>query len=822
MHKAFFFLFFFLVPFFTLAQQVSLSPAGSAKISGSVLDATTKQAVDFATVAIFVAGNKTPLSGQTTDAAGQFKFENLAEGDYTLQIDFLGYERLTVAAHIQAAGQTRSLGKLLLNSAQHKLAEVTVTASAATVVNKIDKLVYSPANDLTSQGGVALDVLKKVPQVTVDIDGNVELQGNANIRFLINGKPSSIFGASLADALQSIPASQIKSIEVMTVPGAKYDAQGTGGVINIVLKDNKVEGINGSINLSAGTRLENGAFNLNARKGRLSANLFFSGNVQLNSISKIAINRNSTNIARDTLSSLMQDGHYAFVRGGYEGGLNLVYAITPKDELTGSLGIDQFSNQNTGFTAQEQNFIIRGTNGAKILSDRLSESKFHNNSMDMSLGYKKTFKKEDEELDFLYSSYTGRDLNSSRQQQLFTQPMTLQTGTRTVNPGNDRETDVSLDYTLPVSKSFTLETGAKVVLEKISNAVRTDTLLSDGGYGANAGQSNGFSYNRKIFAGYGAATVSLFHKFLDLKSGLRYEYTVTDANFAGPKVRPGSVYAPTLVLSHKLNAQELIKLSYTYRIERPGYNDLNPFYNISDPHNVTTGNPELRPEIGHNYELGFNKTFEKGSSVYVAAIYRHNTNDIQQFTYVYPSKVFNGVTYTNVSLTERYNLGSEISAGVNVYGSVQVTQAINLRSNMFFVDRISSNPGSPQVSGPAYRINLNGSYNFDHDLAAEFFINYRSSQRTIQGRNGAFAFYNVAVRKQFMHKKASIGLTAANPFNEYVQTRPYTYGPGFTQTTTRKLPFRSFGISFSYKFGKLEFKGGKDKDEVSPPAPAEN
>src|SRR6201999_1914315 len=150
-----------------------------------------------------------------------------------------------------------SLNTILLSPLEHALQAVTVTASAPVVENKIDKIVYNAANDITSQGGLALDVLKKVPQVNVDIDGNVELQGNSNIRFLINGKPSSIFGSNLSEALQAIPASQIKSIEVITSPGAKYDASGTGGIINIILKNSNVEGVNGNVNLSAGTRLGN-------------------------------------------------------------------------------------------------------------------------------------------------------------------------------------------------------------------------------------------------------------------------------------------------------------------------------------------------------------------------------------------------------------------------------------------------------------------------------------------------------------------------------------------------------------------------------------
>ncbi len=161
------------------------------------------------------------------------------------------------------------------------LQSVTVVGDKPVVENRIDKIVYNVTNDITSIGGAAIDVLKKVPQVTVDIDGNVELQGNSNIRFLINGKPSSVFGNSLADALASIPASQIKSIEAITNPGAKYDSQGTGGIINIILFDNNMQGVNGNINLTAGSRLESGSMNLNLRHNSFGVNAFFSGNASL-------------------------------------------------------------------------------------------------------------------------------------------------------------------------------------------------------------------------------------------------------------------------------------------------------------------------------------------------------------------------------------------------------------------------------------------------------------------------------------------------------------------------------------------------------------
>lgn len=795
----------------------------NGKITGKIIDAATKLPVEYSTISIFKTGSASPFNGTVSDAKGNFTLNQIANGEYTVKVDFIGYQRNTID-HIVISNTVHniSLNTILLSSAQNQLKNVNVIGKAPIIENKIDKLTYNAANDLTSQGGVALDILKKVPQVTVDIDGNVELQGNANIRFLINNKPSSIFGASLADALQSIPASQIKSIEVITSPGAKYDANGTGGIINIILKDSKVQGVNGNINLSAGTRLENGSINLNARKGNFGVNAYFSGNEQLNSTTVNTNDRYSTDNSLGTSTHLFQKGTSAFVRSGYQSGLSLNWSITKKDELTGAIGFNHFGNHNNGLTNQEQTTtaLISKSIFADMLTLRNSNSKFNENAVDYSLDYRKTFKKEGQELDILYTTSRSKNESYSFQQQDYLAGGYPSTGSMSNNPGKDRETNISIDYTQPFSKNFTLETGAKGVFENINNNVATDTL-SASGFIPNANQTYGFNYKRNVYSYYLSAQFSLFNDFINAKAGLRDEYTSTNSGFPGAHIPGYNILAPSAVISHKFDQTQSIKLSYTYRIERPDYGDLNPFYNISDPHNISTGNPNLRPEKGHNYELGYNKSFDGGASVYVAAFYRYNTDDIQSFTTQYDTLNVGGTKYSNVFLSQRYNIGTQTTEGLSLFGSVPVTDKFNVRSNMMFANRITSNPGNPTVSGFTYRLNLNATYQFGHDLTAEVFGNYNSSQKNIQGTRPAFAFYNLAVRKQFFNKKASLGLTAANPFNQYVDQRSTTMGANFNQTNVRQVPFRSFGISLSYKFGKLEFKNDKNKDDnnnIQPPS----
>lgn len=790
------------------------------KITGKIIDAGDKTAVDYATVSLFKQGTTAAFNGASTDDKGNFVIDHVPNGDYKLNIDFIGYQRKTID-HVIVSGGTISLGTIELASAQKQLQTVNIQAKAPTVENKIDKMVYNPANDLTSQGGVALDVLKKVPQVSVDIDGNVELQGNSNIRFLINGKPSSVFGASLTDALQAIPASQIKNIEVITSPGAKYDAEGTGGIINIVLKNSSVQGINGSVNLSAGTRFENGSLNLNAKKGNFGVNAFFSGNEQLNTATLSRINRTSTDTSGNK-TNLFQDGTSNFKRSGYQSGISFDWNITKKDELTGSFGYNHFGNNGDGPTNQLQTiYAPDGSQLSSIRSLRTSSSSFRANSKDISLSYKRTFDKKDQELDILYVSTFGNNTNRAAQMQQYFDGTTSTSGLTSYNPGTDHETDISIDYTQPFTKSFTLETGAKTVIEDISNNITTDTLLQNGNYVVNPNQTYGFNYDRKIFAYYLSGTFSLFNNFINGKLGGRYEYTTTSVDFPNTHIPDYGILVPSFVLQHKLNETESLKFSYSLRLQRPDYGDLNPFYNIGDPHNISTGNPELKPEKGHNFELGYNKSFNSGVNIYFAGFYRHNTDDIQSFVTYYSVLDVNGTKYSDVSLSQRYNIGTETTSGGNIYIEVPVTGKFNLRSNMLFGERVTNNPGFAQTSGFMYRLNLNASYDFGNNFVAEVFGNYRSSMRTIQGTQPGFGFYNIAMRKQFWNKKASIGITAANPFNKYVNQTGTTSGSNFEQTSIRQIPLQSFGISLSYKFGKLEFKK-ENKEDENQPMPADN
>src|SRR6478609_4772321 len=268
--------------FISLVFTTCLNAQTKNSISGRVIDSVSKNGVEYGAITLLTVNDNKVLNGTTTDSLGYFTLSDIEEGSYKLSFESIGYKQKTLPGiHIKKGEAAQNIGIILLSKTDNTLKDVVVTSQKKLIENRIDKLVFNAENDITSQGGVATDILKKIPQVSIDADGNVELAGNGGIRFLINGKPSTAFGSNVADVLQSIPASQIKSIEVITNPGAKYDAQGLGGIINIILKQSTARGINGNLSLTAGSRTENGSFNFNARKGNLGINAFVSGNMRL-------------------------------------------------------------------------------------------------------------------------------------------------------------------------------------------------------------------------------------------------------------------------------------------------------------------------------------------------------------------------------------------------------------------------------------------------------------------------------------------------------------------------------------------------------------
>ena len=811
--------------FVSIGCFVQAQTRGGNSIIGTVVSIESKTPLEYGTVTIFIKGEKKPLTGTTTDKAGSFNLTEIPAGTFTIVFENIGYKADTLRdVVINKKDAIIDLKNILLTPQKSTLQGVTVTATAKLIENKIDKLVFNAEKDLSSQGGVATDILKKIPQVSVDVDGNVQLSGSSGVKFLINGKPSTAFGSNIADVLQSIPASQIKSVEVITNPGAKYDAQGLGGIINIILKTNNTKGYNGNISLTAGTRNENASFNFNARKSNFGVNVFFSGNKRLRAKSSNDNYRITTD--NNIISTLHQASGSHFERQGFQSGTGFDWTFKKFNNISGNIGFDYFGFEGNGSTNQA---LQPDKNGGlpEILSLINAGNKFNVHTTDVALNYKRTFAKEDQELELSLNNSTDKNKGNSHSEQLSLPQDSLYYGTRAYNPAKTMETEFTIDYAQPLAEDIKLGFGAKAGFYNIESSTDVNSYQATSKtYQPNTSLSNNLNYKQKVYAGYAEISFPVAELF-EAKIGGRYERTEINSYYskalAQVKVPGYNTFVPSVFLSKKINDNTTIKLSYSKRIQRPDYEDLNPYVNTTDPKNLSAGNPYLKPEIGQRFELGYSRDMGKTGLLMINLFYRINDHDIQPFIVYYPSYKVGDSLYENVAVSTRQNIGRENNMGLNLFGDFHITPKLNIRSNIFLFHRHTINAIDIGFNNNSfnYRLNINANYQFTNSLLAEFFANFNAARHEVQGTYPSFTSYTFAMRKQFWKKKGSIALTASNLFSEYLTQKTVLKGPDFTVNSERKIAFRSIGINFAWKFGKLEFKKNKEENDSNLNAPAQ-
>ena len=401
--------------YITIQAQKPELATGNGQMYGVVLDAETQLPIEYATIIIYKNGNNKAINGATTNKQGQFSVKELANDVYKVNIEFIGSKTTTINnVTIDNNHLKINLNTILLQKSNSTLKEVTVTSSARLIENKIDKMVFNAEKDISAQSGVATDLLKKIPMVSVDIDGNVQLAGTSSIRFLINGKPSIAFGSNIAEVLQSIPASEIKSVEVITNPGAKYDADGLGGIINIILKQNKTKGYNGNINTSIGTRIENGSANLALRNNNFGASFYIASNSTLLSATPNSMNRTTIDAINHTTNYMQQEGSSDVKRHGTHSGLNLDWTYLKKNSFTASVNGNDYGYNASGYNNQT---LSSQLDGAALIQNTLlhniTAGSYQGTGMNYNVNYKRTFDKEDRELEIGYNNGNSNNNNQS-------------------------------------------------------------------------------------------------------------------------------------------------------------------------------------------------------------------------------------------------------------------------------------------------------------------------------------------------------------------------------------------------------------------------
>lgn len=774
------------------------APKITGKITGVLQDSSSKNVLEFATLALKRAGRDKTINGGLSESNGKFKLSNINPGKYELHISFLGYETKVIKdIKLTPEKPDMDLGKVDLVSKALELESVDIVAEKSLIENKIDKIVYNAELDVTTTGGDATEVLRKVPLLNVDINGNVSLRGSRNLQILINGKPSGMFSNNVADALKMIPADEIKSVEVITTPGAKYDAEGTGGIINIITKKKKVEGVSGNVSGSLGNRQNRGTLNLNLNKGRFGFNM--GGSVDYSWPIDGPSSYFREDFVDNQVRTLEQNGNTETTRTGFGGRAGLFYDFNALNSINSNFRVRGFTFDRDGF--QDAIFIdpIFNINQA-YTQNQLTGSLF--SGFDWNTDYTKKFKENKEkELTFGFQLSKGdndQDIDLER----ISDDIELFLRERSVNDGDNLELTYQADFVQPFkNKKGKLEVGVKSIFRDIDSKYEYEVFDADANdFFLDANRSNLFDYKQNVYAGYASLNFNLGKK-TSLVAGTRYERTSIEGSFQQNELPFSNEYdnlLPSVILSYKVKGFNTLKLSFNQRIQRPSLFYVNPFTNNSDTRNIVRGNPELDPELSDQYEVSY-FTIMKGVTLSAAVFYRETRDVIESILTIDPS---------GVSVTSFQNIGKDRSWGTNIFGSVTIKKIWTLRGGFNLRTYNASGIVNGQVlnnEAIQYFVTLNSTLTLKKGFKVEMFGFWNSPRATLQGLNPSFSIYSFGVKKDIFNKKASIGVNAVQPFQKYLNFSSELEGPTFSQRSDFLYPLQSFGVNFSYRFGKLDF-----------------
>ncbi|GAB4016828.1 TonB-dependent receptor [Spirosoma koreense] len=781
------------------------SPKGTAKITGTVVDSTQAKAVEFASIALYNKTTGKAIDGTVADEKGKFALTKLVAGDYQVLVSFVGFRNKTIGNLSLANGQALDLGVIKLSTNTKTLEEVTVVGQAALVEEKVDRLVYNADKDITAKGGDATDILRKVPMLTVDLDGNVSLRGSQNIRVLINNKPSTIVASSVADALKQIPADQIKTVEVITSPSAKYDAEGSGGIINIITKKNSLQGLNLNIDSGVGNRGSMLSLNGNYRKGKAGFTLGGFGRGMYNTITKTNLDQTSLVNGVSTLTRQSGDGHSSGLFGQYNLGFD--YDLAKNQSLTAGVryGVRNMTNQQDLVTQLFTNGTLGSTAYRNVDTKNLS------GTVDANIDYLHTFKPQQEWS--ISTLYSRNDLTNNFDADLLSGVRELTGRQRNLNKNVNQEFTLQTDYQTPIKKNQLLEFGGKAIFRQVNSDYKYLLAGPSGQFTTEINNTLGeLTYHQNIAAGYSSYTYTTKNRYT-FKGGLRYEHTFIDASTReGGNLGVGDygVLVPSVNASKTFKGTTL-KLGFNRRIQRPGLQQLNPNFNAANPQNITVGNPSLRPELTNNFELGVSKTIGK---TFVNATFfgRVTNNAITQVSQ--PSDTIPGAIVTTYQ-----NIGRQHTYGTNLFANVAATSKINigLFLNAFYSSLTGQTMGTDGVSTTLTNSGMNvsgGTFmnaTFKNGWGAQAFGFLQGTQVQLQGRQGGFGFYTVGVKKEFKNKKASVGLAAENFLSNRFNIHTVLNSPLFSQVNDVYLYNRGVRLTFTLKIGKMTMDAPRRK-----------
>ena len=825
--------YFLLLITFTIVAQppqgFSGPPPAIGRISGKIVDAAKSTPLEYSSVTIKNLKDSTIILGSLVDEKGFFEITKIPLGAYELTVSYVGYKDL-VKKPIMVIPPDKTdvnLGTLKVEEDASVLDEVEITAEKSFMQVNAEKKVFNMDKNVLSTGGSAVDALKQVSVVEVDQDGNLSMRGSGNLRVFINGKPSGITVANTKAVLDAIPASQIESIEVINNPSAKYDAEGEVGIINIVLKKNMKSGLNGNFTIGYGTKYDaNTGANISYRKNNISITTsynfrftesYYKGSSQRYNFfpnqSPFYLNTNDRGTSHNFANTINS---------------SLDWNIKEKNSLSFSVLVSESNGTNKGKVRTD---FLDSVVDYLSANNRYNVAKNQNWNTELNTSYRRTFKDNSNDLiiaaNYGYSNrkstpeYTQKAIDINNTELNRTDLLQHNENTNLSHSGF-----VQADYTQPFKKSKSkLEIGYKFSLRDINSELYADSVNSSTQQIVfDSSISNQYRYNEMIHAGYvifGGAVKKVFN----YKAGVRLENTNIDIsqNVGNQKFKQKYFdYFPSASMSFNLPKNHSLSLSYSKRINRPGFEQLNPFGNYSDPYNILTGNPRMKPAYTHAVELTHVKNIElkpsKRDSTFQRSIFFSTT-----VYYRYAYNVF--TRYRTVDSLGRSNVSFDnLNTGQNI--GVEFTNRTSLfrwwsfvLSGNFYQNTVKGDVPDGEVDATTnsfqYNIRLMNTFNINPKASIQLMVMYRSKIKFLQGEITPMVFANIGFKYDFLkNNKASIAVNVSDVFHtQYFGVS--TQGSTFSGNVKRYWESTVGNIVFTYRFGKSESKTPFSKQKKS-------
>ncbi|RZK81014.1 MAG: TonB-dependent receptor [Pedobacter sp.] len=809
------------IAIFTINTNLNAQTAGDGKITAKVVDAATNQTVPFATAVVINRKTKAVVKGAQTDIDGNLVITGIPAGVFSFKVSYVGYQTMVRdSISISATQKTINFGTINMKPAKGTvLNEVEVTAQKSTMQMGIDKKVFSVDQSLVSEGGSASDLLQNVPSVQTDIEGNVSLRGSSGVRVLIDGKPSLIAGGNVAQILQSIPASSIESVELITNPSAKYDAEGQSGIINIVLKKNRKLGLNGSVALTAGNRENyNGSTNLSFQNSKVNLYGNYSyryGNRIGGGFSNIGYNVDETRLDQLKFANQLTDSRSLDKGHNLKAGID--YYLTDKSVLSLSGGFNVRDNERSELLSIDK---LNRLNNPLELSNRQNNNNGDGGSYDLNLDYSLKFKKPREELTFNFSFSEGKNNNyQSFETDVYNvnglPASSLPSDQQNDNFGFNRNYNIQTDYVLPLGEFGKLEAGYRSQIRFAENSQYSEIQDNiSGEFVTNFPLTNEFNSKDQVHAIYFNYQNQI--KNFGYQFGLRGEDAKLDTRFGayqsgGLQFTPGKVdytrIYPSVFLTQKLKGEQQVQASYSRRVNRPRGWDTNPFLDVSDVLNYRQGNPNLQPEDVHAFELSYSKYFKKVT--FTSSAYMRRTNDVIQRVRTTPAE-YDG---TGITLTTPQNLTRSVSTGLELIGRVDVVKSWNFTSNVnLYQVKVEGQPefGVAEDSGFSWNANLTNNFVLPYGITLQLRGEYRAREVMAQGYRNAMYGVDAGAKYDFKDKKSSLSLNVRDVFNTR-RWAMYSEAGGTTVDFSRRMQGTMANLTYSYRFGKTDFNFKKTK-----------